>query len=155
MLRKKSASADVEALLVDPLASRATKRFLGCECVVDNESDRRPMTVGKIPLGGVGPKLSTRGGAVVGTVSDLGDDRGPGKVEEVKGGDAVERSICARVTVSPLVGSFGMIALALADEGREPDLFGVTVRGRSAPSGPVLRRKSARSAVCVLECEDS
>jgi len=85
----------------------------------------------------------------------LGDDRGPARVEEVKGGDAVERSICARVMLSPLVGSFGIIALALADEGREPDLFGVTVRGRSAPSGPVLRRKSARSAVCVLECEDS
>ena len=71
------------------------------------------------------------------------------------GGGAVERSICDRVMLSPPVGSFGMIALALADEGREPGLFGVTVRGRSAPSGPVLRRKSARSEVCVLEREDS
>jgi len=72
VLRKKSASADVEALLVDPLASRATKRVLGREWVVDNESDRCCfMTVGiMIPLGeekGVGPKLSTRGGAVAGT----------------------------------------------------------------------------------------
>jgi len=71
VLRKNSASADVEALLVHPLASRATKRFLGRECVVDNESDRCFMTVGMmIPLGeerGVGPKLSTRGGAVAGT----------------------------------------------------------------------------------------
>ena len=71
MLRKKSASSDVEALLVYPLASRATKRF-GRECVVDNESDRCCfMTAGiTIPLGeerGVGPKLSTRGGAVAGT----------------------------------------------------------------------------------------
>jgi len=67
----------------------------------------------------------------------LGDDRESAKAGVVMGGDAAERSICARVMLSPPVGSFGMIALALADEGREPGLFGVTVRGRSAPSGPV------------------
>ena len=141
-MRKKSARADVVALPVDPLASRA-KRRLRVAVLVLGESDRAGrMTVGSADDGTIArwPRVAVVAVVAVGLAGRIGVE--PAFVIfcnlELGPAGVAEGAVLSAKPRSRNAATLGLPDIDLDVDGR--------------PSGPVLRMKSASSAVGVLPC---